>query len=303
MIDAMFDERGHVVPEILASRSDPWETWGEDEVTAHLRDCRHCAAVYAEFVRTRARFALDPTADMPPDDLLAIAKAIPITRAPARVPARLPSRRRRRLEPALAALAAGLVVTFLWTRPWERHATEPNLTLRQTIEARIRTDSKALLYDANLMPLDSETRGTGDAADGALDLVPLQQSYADNPASPGAAYWLIAALLATGLGRDADPVLAAAIERFPRDPRFHNLAAIRAYRESKLPAAEAALNAGLAIEPRPELLFNLAKVVDEQGRVAESQQLYAKILQDFPHSAVASLARTRIARPDSKRAS
>jgi len=47
----------------------------------------------------------------------------------------------------------------------------------------------------------------------------------------------------------------------------------------------------------------LAKVVDEQGRVAESQQLYAKILQDFPHSAVASLARTRIARPDSKRAS
>jgi hypothetical protein len=291
LTDPSFDARGHIAPEILASRSDPWETWGDDDVTAHLRRCRHCRAVYAEFVRARAQFAVDPSADMPSADLLEIAMAIPSAGIPVAMPPRLRPRRRR-LEPVLAALAAGLLFVIVWGRPWQRHGADPNREPYSAIATNIRWSSYgALLYDSTLMPLKRETRGPEAATDTGPDLESLQQRYADHPDSRETAYWLIAGLLATDRRRDAGPCLESAIERFPRDARFRNLAAILAYQLSKLPEAEAALGAALAIERRPEVLYNLAKVLEEQGRAAESKALRMEIMQRFPATAIDSLVR------------
>jgi tetratricopeptide (TPR) repeat protein len=269
--------------------SDP-----DDRVAKHLAECRYCMAVYAELVRARARFSLQPDSDRPPAALLEIAKGIPSS-AKARRARAAAWRDGRHVAPALAAMAVGvaLLVVLRGTgfEPWR--GVPPGL--QRSISERLREDSHGgLLYASDLLPHARGVRGgEGDAKD--PDLGPLMQAYAAHPQSAEVAYWLIAGLLGWNQLRDADPYLRESLQRFPDDARFHNLAAILAYKKSDLPTAEGELSSALAIQRDAAALVNLAQVLQEQERAAEAQTLLSEVLWRFPHAQVANLARERAA--------
>jgi tetratricopeptide (TPR) repeat protein len=306
-LTASFDDlSGHIAPDVLAAMADPAGSGScDDRIAAHLAACRHCMAVYAEFSRAHVGHAL--AAEAAPDDLVERGKAIASGprglepgRAWQRVPAAgradpLPAMRRARRGRLVPALVAGAACAALvvWQGGWlaPRPAVAPDL--QHAISERLRDDSYAgLVYTRALVPRARETRGPSAAATGA-DLTPLTTAFTARPGSAEVAFWLVAAMLAEGRLRDVREYLDLSRARFATDPRFHNLAAILAYKRSELPMAEAELRRALAIERDAAYLVNLARVLEEQGRAAEAEPLWAEVLVRHADAPIAAVARAR----------
>src|SRR5262245_23860728 len=256
-------------------------------------------AAYTELVRARGQFILQPGSDRPPAELLEIAKAIPSSartgrgQAEARRGQVAAERRRRRFAGALAAMAAAVLLLVLWRGTGTRRQPDVPAELQRTLSEKLREDSYGgLLYASDLLPRARAVRGA-EENERSPDLGPLEQAFAARPQSAEVAYWLIAGLLGRNQLKNAAPYLRESIQRYPRDARFHNLAAIRAYKSSDLSTSEVELRAALGIERDAATLINLAQVRREQGDAAEAAKLLAEVLHSFPHVPVADLARER----------
>jgi tetratricopeptide (TPR) repeat protein len=243
-------------------------------------------AIYAEFARAHVRYALPSLADTPPMHLLERAHAIPLqSTGVART-------RPRWCWPAVAAAAAGVTAAFFATwQVLDRRESSLSSDARSAIALQLRQSSHGgLLYAGDLTP---EPRGIrGDWPSTAVDLAALSAALDPEKGSPDTAFWLIAALLADEQPREVDVYLRAALARFGDDARFHNLAAIHAYKASRLDEAESQLREALRLTRDPAYLVNLASVLEEEGRVAEAMPLWDEVrrLPDAP-SAVVERAR------------
>ena len=278
-------ENRHISPDLLAALTEPGAPTPDESVVSHLAECRHCTAVWAEFVRARTKFSLRPDADMPSESLLEIAKGIPKASSTWWT--------KQRVAATLAPIAAAIVFIFAWQS--RRHELRPMITpdQKRAISERLRQDSYGgLLYKGDLPPRPRGTRGSEHDSEGA-NLEPFLSALAGVPPSAEDAWWFVADLLSANRRLDADTYLQQSLQRFPEDARFHNLAAIRAYKDSDLATAETELRTARAIEPSASALFNLACVLQEQGRTAEASDLRNEVLQRFPDSEVAELIRTR----------
>jgi tetratricopeptide (TPR) repeat protein len=127
----------------------------------------------------------------------------------------------------------------------------------------------------------------------ASELAPLMNMWSDGRPSADLAYWLIAGLLAEGHYREADPYLRQAIERFSGEARFHNLAAIQAYKFSHLATAEVELRRALNLGDDVSHVLNLARILEEEGRLTEAQELLDQLVERHSNAPVAFLARDR----------
>ena len=245
----------------------------------HLAKCRYCTAVYAEFTRARSEF-LAPT---PPDadDRETIAMAMEIPAGKVVVPTLAPPERRRRGFVA-AAVAAGFVLGAAATAIW--------MQSKPTVPATASYAFAGLLYSAQHVPTSTGLRGTFETT----DLEALRRAYEAKP-TPGVAFDLIAGFLAAERFRDAEPFLREALQRFPGESRFHNLAAILAYQNSDLTRSESELRTALKIDDASYLLVNLATVLLEQGRTPEAETLLARVMERNPAAPIAALARARAA--------
>jgi len=275
----------HLTPDILADLADPAGAgWSDERILAHLGQCRHCMAIYAEFGRAHVQHGLAMKADLPPHDLFEAGKAIASRAVPA---SGAPDVRRRiRFASAAAAVVAGVLLAG-WGTGWLERPPAVAPDLRHTISESLREDSyQGLLYDRAFMP---RARGTRGPVDEATNLTPLVRAFTADESSADVAFWLVAGLLAEGRGRDADSYLSQALARFPADARLRNLAAILAYKNSELVGAERELREALRIERSPAYVFNLARVLEEQGRFADAKPLWEEVLR-HPDAAMAALA-------------
>jgi tetratricopeptide (TPR) repeat protein len=306
-LTASFDDRsGHIAPNVLAAIADPAGSGSSDDrIAAHLAACRHCMAVYAEFSRAHVGHAL--AAEVAPDELVERGKAIASgpsgldshrgadrVRAAGRLDTPGDARRvrRGRLAPALAAVAA-CALLVAWQGGWltTRPAVAPGL--ERAISERLRDDSyQALAYSSTLVPRARETRGPSAPASSS-DLDPLVDAFRVRPGSADVAFWLVAGMLAEGRLSDAGKYLGESRARFSTDPRFHNLAAIRAYKRSELAVAAAELRRALAIERDAVYLVNLAHVLEEQGYAEEAKPLWAEVLARHADAPITAVARAR----------
>jgi len=284
------DTSNHIADEDLASLTEPGAVVVDREIVAHLALCPRCLAIYAEYVRSRAQFLQAPNAEMPPADLVDRVLDLAQPR-PRRVA--VATRARRRWVPAAAAAAAVLAaLTFAWFRPTTSRAPVSQ-DLRVRLSTLMRTNSPGgLLYADSLLPLASGMRGVGGPSS-ELDLEPLRRAQRARTPDPESTYWLIAGLLAQGQLRDADAYIRQALLRFPREARFHNLAAILAYVSNDLEQAERELQAALEIERGPAVLLNLAQVLTEMGRSAEAEAYLSEVVRSHSATPAAHLARQR----------
>src|SRR5262245_51101431 len=281
-------KHGHVTPELLAALTEPGASIpDEGSVASHLAVCRHCMAVWSEFVRARTQFSLRSDADMPPDSLLAVAKRI-APPSPARSAPATGLATHRRVVAALMSLAAAILFLVL-TEP--RPALDPDMV--HHVSEILREDSGGIVYASELAPVMRGTRGSEQGPEDAeLDL--LVKLHAEHPKSAEVAWWLVAAHLAENRKREADLYLQNALQQFPEDARFHNLAAILAYRRDDLQAAERELRKARAMEPSPAVLINLATVLKEQGHPDEAEALLTEVVRNYPGEPVTDLARKQI---------
>ena len=281
-------ENRHISPDLLAALTEPGASTPDESIVSHLAECRHCTAVWAEFVRARTQFSLRPDADMPPESLLEMAKRIPRASSAWWT--------KQRVAAALAPIAATIVFVFAWQS--RRHELRPIVTpdQKRAISERLRQDSHGgLLYDGDQMPRPRGTRGSAHDSEGT-NLEPLLTTLAGVPPSADDAWWFVADLLSANRLLDSDVYLQESLQSFPEDARFHNLAAILAFKRSDLATAEAELRAALNIERndahRAADLVNLARVLQEQEKTDEAKALQAEVLRRFPDTKAAELTRT-----------
>ena len=288
-------ENRHISPDLLAALTEPGASTPDESIVSHLAECRHCTAVWAEFVRARTQFSLGPDADMPPESLLEIAKRIPRTSSAWWT--------KQRVAAALAPIAATIVFLFAWQS--RRHELRPIVTpdQKRVISERLRQDSHgALLYSGSgdLLPRRRGTRGAEHDSEGT-DGEPLLTTLGGVPPSADDAWWFVADLLSANRRLDADVYLQESLQSFPEDARFHNLAAILAWKRSDLATAETELRAALKIErsdaEHAAYLVNLARVLQEQDQTEEARALQAEVLRRFPDTEAARLARA-LANPE-----
>jgi len=290
-------ERRHIPVEELALLTEPGEGVTDDETISHLSACARCLAVYSEFVQARAGYLRESHADMPPVDLVERVLNLTspaATAARAATPTANVARGRRKFwipTAAAAALTAMALVGLLTMRP-SRPAVPDDLRVRLCDRMRTNAPGGVLLFADSLLPRSSGTRGS-EAAAPDLDLAPLVAAYRDRPRDPEIAYWLVAGLLAIEDQRNAEACSRQALARFPDDARFHNLAALGAYKASDLVTAEKELQTALRLERSPEVLVNMAQVLCETGRSEQAVAFLAEVVEHHASSPVAPLAAKR----------
>jgi hypothetical protein len=247
----------------------------------HLSGCRRCAAVYAEFLEGTFRRDTGAIPKAPADWIRAgerIAAPHPLPRVIPRV------RHRRWVEggAALLAVAAAMVIVVV-SRP-ERGDAIPS-SLRSALERQLQHDAQgSLLYADDLPPRRRGIRGNGSQSLTAADLERLVALYNRRPPQADAAFWLVAGYVGTNQLGNADPYLRESLDRFPRDPRFHNLAGIVAYKRNQLAEAEGHVRGALNLERDLTYLVNLALLRREQGAEGEATTLLEEAATRFPEA-------------------
>ncbi len=107
----------------------------------------------------------------------------------------------------------------------------------------------------------------------------------------------LAALLAWALllaaparaGAEPDPAARAAARRLIEQAEAH-------YRVSDYPAALASYRAAHRLDPRPDLLFNIARCHEVMAQLDEAIRAYERYLEEKPQAEDAALVRARIER-------
>ena len=283
MTEASFEPMDHPSPVTWASLARGEIPEREKEACAnHLARCRRCMAVYTEFVEQ----VIGKHPDTVPPDWINRAMAVPQTAGES---TETQARKRPMKWAWGAALASGIVAAVLLVN---REHTPDSIpaALRSTLVAELRADSQgSLVYGDDLAPEPRGVRGSSpDENSGVEELLAI---YRARPSDPEAAYWLVSAYLARNQLRNADPYLREALQAFPEDPRFLNLAAILAYKENRLEDAEANLQKAAAKTRNATVLVNLALVRRQQGNEKEAQSLLNEALSRFPDSPLSAYIR------------
>jgi len=287
MSETSFEPPDHPSALTLASLARGEIPEPEKEAYAnHLARCRRCMARYAEFVEQ----VMGKHQDTVPPDWINRAQAVSQTARD--------STDTRTLKPNLkwvwgAALASGIVLVLLFFNRGHTPDSVP-VALRATLAAELRADAQgSLVYGDDLPPEPRGVRGSG--ADGNSSMDELLDIYRARPSDPVAAYWLVAGYLARNQLRNADPFLREALQTFPEDLRFLNLAAILAYKENRLEDAKANLQKAAAKDRSATVLVNLALVRRQQGDEKEAESLLNEALSRFPDSPLSAYIREQSA--------
>jgi len=244
-------------------------------------------AIYAEFVEQ----ALGETRGTAPQAWLDTGIALPQTSRSVQ-----PRSRRRNLKWAWgAAVACAVVLAVLFFTKGHGPESVPS-SLQAALVPALRADSQgSLVYGDDVPPEPRGVRGNTSGRSFSPDFDKLLDIHRAYPSDAEATYWVIAAYLATNQLRNADPFLREALEQFPNDPRFQNLAAILAYKENRLQDAELDLRNAAAKERNATALVNLAIVRRQQGDENEAQTLLGEAQSRFPDSALSQYIRELLA--------
>ena len=279
MTEVSFNLPDHPPALTLASLARGELSENERETQArHLARCRRCMAIFAEFVEQS--LGNDPPAA--PRAWLDQGMALPqstrdrVASAP----------RQRNWKWAWGtALLSGVALALIFLAKIHAPEAVPR-ALQATLIPELRADSQgSLVYADDVPPEPRGVRGsTGSSSSAGLD--ELLEIYRARPSDAEAAYWLIATYLATNQLRNADPFLREAMDKFPNDSRFLNLAAILAYKENRLQDAEHNLRNAAAKERNATVLVNLAIVRRQQGDEAGAEALLGEAQSRFPNSAL-----------------
>ena len=292
MTDA--EESGtHLSAAALARIADKGERGADSAEVAHLARCPACTATFAEVVVFRAQQLAGRPEDKVPGEWLAAGHAVVARHAASALPPpRRPDRRWwfTRLGVPLAA-AAGLVLLLL-------HQLQDRVPERvqDAVRAAMRQNSQgSLLFAADVLPESSTARGAGQDLDPALRELATQVSQ--HPESRESAYWLIGGLLAADRLEEADTYLRRALPQFESDARFHNQAAILAFRRSDLQAAETALRRAAELDGGAVPLVNLAITLRDQGKPDAARQYFEEVERRFGGTPLATFARSQLTTP------
>jgi tetratricopeptide repeat protein len=248
----------------------------------HLAHCRRCMAIYAEFVEQ----ALGEGQERVPPGWLDQALTIP---EPGRGSAP-PRPRPLKWAWGVALLCIMGLALLVFTKA-HRPESIPN-ALEAALLPGLRADSQgSLVYGDNVAPEPRGVRGNANGDASASNLERLLEIYRSHPSDAEVAYWVVSTYLATNQLRNADPFLREALERFPNDARFLNLAAILAYKENRLADAERNLRNAAAKERNATVLVNLAMVRRQQGDENEAEALLSEAQSRFPDSALSPYIR------------
>ena len=287
MTEASFEPPDHPPALIWASLARGEIPERDKEAYAnHLARCRRCMALYTEFVEQ----VIGKHPDTVPPDWINRAMAVP---RPAGDSTKTQARKRPLKWAWGAVLAFGIVLAVFFLNRGHTPDSIP-ATLRSTLAAELRADSQgSLVYGDDLAP---EPRGVrGSSPDENSGVEELLEIYRARPLDPEAAYWLVSAYLARNQLRNAGPYLREALQAFPGDPRFLNLAAILAYQENRLEDAETSLRQAAAKNRNATVLVNLALVRRQQGDETEAQSLLNEALSRFPDSPLSAYIREQTA--------
>jgi hypothetical protein len=256
-----------------------------DRSSQHLAGCPRCAAIYTELVAAH----LDPDAQQAAeDDWIRLGLAAGPRRRPALVA--VPKRRLNRRLAVVTAVAAVAILAAgtLFVRSRQAGPQRLSADTLALIARWVSEDSYGgLLYSAQLLPAPGNTRGNGQTPeDGTLDEVRRQASL--HPDDPDLVFWLISATLSKSQLRASEGTLDDARRRFPKDPRFANLAAIVAFKRNDLPGAERLLRSTLATDRTGVAQANLVRVLRQLGRRSEADSLAAVVRREHPDLAAAA---------------
>lgn len=266
---------------LLDSNAAP-EAW----IVEHLAACRHCLAVYTEFVEVRS--AMVSTPGIPEPSSRWIRRGLAVAQASPRLGTVVDKPRRRPAwQLPLAGMAAAALVVVA-TFAIERFGLERK---RDRIAVQARADSEGgLLYADNLPPSLRGVRGSSNDAGVDAILAEMTVRYHDGTRSPDDAFWLVAGFLSRNDLGNADAYLRDVLILFPGDERLHNLSAILAFKRNDLEAAASHLKAAISIRESSAHLYNLAVVRLEAGDSSASALLVERVRSGFPGSPGAELA-------------
>lgn len=277
---------GHPAPELVAAWFEgTLEVSEAAGLRAHLQTCPRCMGLYAEVAEMGLSHRWSDRLEAVPEGLLQRAKDLAASRSNGHdsEPHR-PRRPRHRMAGVILAAAAGLIIVAavaLIVRWSGTRSEDPDPRQLATIRAAVREASRTgMVLAAEVAAPAAALRGPVDGGDPSLSeaLNDLAQAYEAPGAGRETAYWLVAGMIAEG-DPAAATILSDALERFPEDPRLQNLAAVLAYRESRLADAEAKLRRLLASHPRDEVaLFNLVVLLREQQRLDEADEARRRLL-------------------------
>ena len=256
-------------------------TPARDQAARHLAGCPRCTAIYAEFAQAHldSSYGSRPSN---PDEWVRLGFEIGPHTVPQ--PRRRPRGRLVLSGAAVVSLLAAMTLLAQWRPAPMRTPAEPH-----SLIARLaRQDSYGgLLYSAQLLPEPSGSRGNGHVTE-VEELNELRRQVSLHPDDAGNAFWLIVATLSTNQRRAAAVYLTDALQSFPNDPVFANLAAILAYKYEDLDGAERHLRAGLPADRTGVVKLNLVHVLTQLGRRSEAEQLAAELRREHADLAVAA---------------
>lgn len=275
---------GHLSPIALQRIAALGSAGAKPREVQHLAQCAGCMESYAALAAVHATYlAREP----PEAAALRVARPPPasaFTRVePAAASRATRSTPRRRWFALLPAAALGAVAFFALVRH-----EGPAGASQIAVQHRMRQDAYgSLLYAADLLPIGNGTRGAAGLAPEILQ--DCSRAFRDAPGSESACFWFIGSLVASTQTESARPQVLAALAKFPRSARLENLAAIVAFKRSDLPDAEQHLRRALALDRDVAFVFNLRRVLQQQGRVEEAELLRTEILARDPAGPIAQL--------------
>jgi len=287
------ESSGHLSAGALARLADQGGRRAAAQEIAHLARCPECTAAYAEVVVVRAQQLAGRPEEEVPDEWLAAGQSIDPRHTALKSPR--PRRSERRWFPpqlwlplASATVLALLVLATLQDRIPGR--------LQDTVRAAMRQNSQGtLLFAADVLPESRTERGAGQDLHPALR--ELAERVRQHPQSRESAYWLIGGLLAADRLEEADTFLRRALSQFGSDARFHNQAAILAFRRSDLQASETALRRALDSDRSAVVLVNLALTLQEQGKPDAARPFLEEVERRFGGTPLAAFARSQLTAP------
>jgi hypothetical protein len=265
----------------------------------HLKMCPDCAAAYEDVAHYRAIWQADASVFRASDDLLALAKRVPVREpvmAKSEPLAVLPFWRSWSPVLGTAAVAVLLIAMLsMWqpgfmSGPFERDAGYADLLppLQHAVAVASMEGSIVIPGGEASASTTSPMHRAGIVAQDEIitsSLDRLAIVFRETPGNSDVAHWLISGYLATGQLDNADLFVEDARRQFPSDIRFLVLEALVAYRLNDMNRAERLLQTAVNSDPAyGPALVNLGLVQYERGQWDSARRVFQTVQTQFAGS-------------------
>ena len=285
----------HIAAETLAALAEGRPDVLDDEGWRHLETCPECQFCLADVVQLRLERQATPERFVSPPDLVARLKTAGPD--PGGDPGRRSARRQvlRWIVPALAAVLA--VAVFLAGTSWRRDdAHRPYID--EVAAAVALQQGRGMLLPGVPLATQHDTyrsAGRGRTAELSGAVNALGEAYSDRRGDPDLAFWLVSGCLAQGDLAGAESYVQDALGFHPLDDDLTVLAAVVAYRGSRLARADSLLRATLARDDGQERAwYNLGLLLLETGQPEEGRRYLVRLRDGATDPQLARLAGGRL---------